>query len=283
MINCKKVFRILGLCLTLTLSACSGQANQTKASSKEIILATTTSTRDSGLLDELLPAFKKATGLDCKVLALGTGAAIEAAKNSNADVLLVHDRAKEDQFVKDGYGLKRYDVMYNDFLVAAAPALQATLAPAQGDLGKILSLVKEKQLPFISRGDESGTHSFEKKAWKKAEIELPDSQPWYVSIGQGMNECLQITAEKGGVCLTDRATFLATKDKTQLEEVSKPSQDLINPYGVIELNPDKLKLKNPEGGKQFIQWLLSEEGQRLIQAFGKEKYGQALFTPGTFK
>ncbi len=253
------------------------------ASSKEIILATTTSTRDSGLLDFLLPEFKKASGIEVKVVALGTGAAIESAKAGNADVLMVHDKAKELQFVTDGFGLKRYDLMYNDFLLASAPE-NVTKLGTEKNIVKLLKLIEAQKLPFVSRGDESGTHSFEKKTWAAAGVTLPTAaSDWYFSIGQGMSDTLNVTAEKKGLTIADRSTFLATKATTKLVEVSEPSPELVNQYGIIELNPAKVTVRNPEGAKTFISWLLSDDAKALISEYGKKEYGQQLFFPGTFK
>lgn len=291
-----KHIKITPLLLTgMLLASCQATAPSTTAGSSaagtttpakaegEIILATTTSTRDSGLLDYLLPEFKKAKGIEVKVVALGTGAAIDAAKAGNADVLMVHDKTKEEQFVKDGYGIKRYDLMYNDFLLVGAAEVKASVG-TEKNIVNLLKVISEKKLPFISRGDESGTHSFEKKTWKAAGVTLPEgSSDWYFSIGQGMAETLNMAAEKKGLTITDRSTFLATKDTTKLEEVSEPSKELVNQYGIIELNKDKVTVKNPEGAKVFIEWILSDEATALIKEYGKTQYGQQLFFPGTFK
>ncbi|MFZ2257871.1 MAG: substrate-binding domain-containing protein [Clostridiaceae bacterium] len=268
---------------TTAAATTTAMATTTATAGGEIILSTTTSTRDSGLLDFLLPEFKKATGIEVKVVALGTGAAIESAKAGNADVLMVHDKAKEDQFVADGFGLKRYDLMYNDFLLASAPDNVSKIG-TEKNIVNLMKLIEAQKMPFISRGDESGTHSFEKKTWKAAGVTLPEgTSDWYFSIGQGMSDTLNVTAEKKGFTISDRSTFLATKATTKLVEVSEPSAELVNQYGVIELNPAKVTLRNPEGAKQFIEWILSDEAKALISEYGKTEYGQQLFFPGTFK
>ena len=268
---------------TTTAVATTVAGTTTAAAGGEIILATTTSTRDSGLLDFILPEFKKATGIEVKVVALGTGAAIESAKAGNADVLMVHDKAKEEQFVGDGFGLKRYDLMYNDFLLAASEDNLAKIG-TEKNIVNLMKLIATEKLPFVSRGDESGTHSFEKKTWKAAGVTLPEgTSDWYFSIGQGMSDTLNVTAEKKGFTISDRSTFLATKATTKLVEVSEPSPELVNQYGIIELNPAKVTVRNPEGAKKFIEWLLSDEAKALISEYGKTEYGQQLFFPGTFK
>lgn len=249
----------------------------------EVILSTTTSTRDSGLLDYLLPKFKDKTGITVKVVALGTGAAIDSAKAGNADVLMVHDKTKEEAFVKDGFGIVRHDLMYNDFLLVGTESAKAKVA-GQTNIVELLKLIAKDSLPFVSRGDESGTHSFELRTWKAAGVTLPEAaSTWYISAGQGMGETLNMAAEKQGFTISDRSTFLATQKNTKLVEVSEPSKELVNQYGIIELNPAKVTVRNAAGAKAFIDWILSEEATALIKEYGKAEYGQQLFFPGTFK
>lgn len=249
----------------------------------EVILSTTTSTRDSGLLDYLLPKFKDKTGITVKVVALGTGAAIDSAKAGNADVLMVHDKTKEEAFVTDGFGVVRHDLMYNDFLLVGSETAKAKVA-GQTNIVELLKLIAKDELPFVSRGDESGTHSFELRTWKAAGVTLPEgASPWYLSAGQGMGETLNMAAEKQGFTISDRSTFLATQKNTKLVEVSEPSKELVNQYGIIELNPAKVTVRNAAGAKAFIDWILSEEATALIKEYGKAEYGQQLFFPGTFK
>lgn len=249
----------------------------------EVILSTTTSTRDSGLLDYLLPKFKDKTGITVKVVALGTGAAIDSAKAGNADVLMVHDKTKEEAFVKDGFGVVRHDLMYNDFLLVGSETAKAKVA-GQTNIVELLKLIAKDELPFVSRGDESGTHSFELRTWKAAGVTLPDgASPWYLSAGQGMGETLNMATEKQGFTISDRSTFLATQKNTKLVEVSEPSKELVNQYGIIELNPAKVTVRNAAGAKAFIDWILSEEATALIKEYGKAEYGQQLFFPGTFQ
>ncbi len=278
------------------LSACSGPAPATAtpattaaattapatiapaATAAEIILATTTSTQDSGLLDYLLPEFKKDTGIDVKVVAKGTGAAIEIAKNGDADVLLVHAKAQEEQFVKDGFGLERFDVCYNDFIILGPttdPGKIKEAAPQ--DPVAAFKAIAEKKEKFVSRGDESGTHTKEKGIWKLAEIE--PSGDWYISAGKGMGDVLTMTSEVIGYTLSDRATYLSMKDKLELEIVTEGDKNLFNQYGVIRLNPEKNADLKVEEANKFIDWILGEKGQKMIGEFGKDKYGAPLFFP----
>ena len=249
----------------------------------EVILSTTTSTRDSGLLDFILPTFEEEKGIKVKVVALGTGAAIESAKAGNADVLMVHDKVREDAFVEEGFGVVRHDLMYNDFLLVGDEAVKEQVGDEK-NIVELLKIIEEKKLPFVSRGDDSGTHGFEKRTWAAADVTLPEGESdWYFSVGQGMANTLQVAAEKQGFTIADRSTFLATQEATKLVEVSEPSEELVNQYGIIELNKEKVTVGNPEGAKVFIDWLLSDQAADLIKEFGKAEYGQQLFFPGTFK
>ncbi len=266
-----------------TTSAGTAAATTSAQAGGDVILSTTTSTRDSGLLDFLLPKFKEKTGITVKVVALGTGAAIDSAKAGNADVLMVHDKTKEEAFVTDGFGIVRHDLMYNDFLLVGSETAKAKVG-GQTNIVELLKLIAKDELPFVSRGDESGTHSFELRTWKAAGVTLPEAaSTWYISAGQGMGETLNMAAEKQGFTISDRSTFLATQKNTKLVEVSEPSKELVNQYGIIELNPAKVTVRNAAGAKAFIDWILSEEATALIKEYGKAEYGQQLFFPGTFK
>ncbi len=248
-----------------------------KQEEKSFILATTTSTYDSGLLDYLLPYFQDETGIEVKVVPKGTGAAIELAKNGDADCLLVHAKSKEEAFIEEGYGLERYDVMYNDFVMVGPAEDPAGLKEnANTDPMKALKLVSETGATFVSRGDDSGTHTKEKALWAEAGVE--PAGDWYVSAGKGMGDVLQMTDEMQGYTLTDRATYLSMKDDLELEVVTEKHDILYNQYGVIRLNPDKNDIKQEEAN-EFIDWILGEEAQGLIAEYGIEKFGQALFTP----
>ncbi|SHH84204.1 tungstate transport system substrate-binding protein [Clostridium grantii DSM 8605] len=248
---------------------------------KSIILATTTSTYDSGLLDYLLPKFTEETGIEVKVVPLGTGAAIELAQNGDADCLLVHAKAKEEAFIEAGYGLERFDVMYNDFVIVGPESDPAGLKEkAPSDPVEALKLIAESKATFISRGDDSGTHTKEKDLWAKASIE--PSGDWYVSAGKGMGDVIQMAEEMEGYTLTDRATYLSMKDNLTLNVVTEKNDSLYNQYGVIRINPDKNEIKEEEAN-QFIDWILSDEAQKLIGEFGVEEFGQPLFTPNAKK
>lgn len=267
---------IISLCIILgfAITACSKKE-------RSMVLATTTSTQDSGLLDYLLPLFEKETGIKVKVLAKGTGEALEVAKRGDADGLLVHAKAQELQFVKDGFGTERLEVMYNDFIVVGPkddPAKLKEKAPS--DAVEAFKLLSSSKANFISRGDKSGTNTKELAIWKSAGIEPTGT--WYISAGKGMGAVLQMADEKKAYTLTDRATYLSMKDKLDLTIVTEKGKDFLNQYALIRLNPDKNKIKTEESN-EFIEWMLSSKGQKLIGEFGKDKYGQALFVPNAKK
>lgn len=245
---------------------------------KTLILATTTSTENSGLLDFILPDFEKNTGIKVKVVAVGTGQALTMGKDGEADVLLVHAKASEEEFVKEGHGTKRNDVMYNDFVLVGPKDDPAKLKELSSkDIANALKLIKDGGYTFISRGDDSGTHKKELELWKLNNIS-PEGN-WYVSTGQGMGATLQIASEKLGYTLTDRATYLSMKENLELEVIVEGDNKLFNQYGVIPVNPNKNDKINSDGANKFVQWILSEETQKLISEFGKDKFGQSLFIP----
>lgn len=244
--------------------------------SKFIILSTTTSTQDSGLLDYLLPVFTKETGIEVRVVAAGTGKALQMGRDGQADVLLVHAKADEETFVKDGYGLTRYDVMYNDFiLLGSKDSAETASIKALNDVNAAMKLIQEKQLTFVSRGDDSGTHKKELKLWPSKELE----GKWYVSAGKGMGDVLQMANEMKAFTLSDRATYLSMADKLSMEIVAEGDKSLLNYYGVIAVNPKLNDQIHAKEADQFVQWLLSEKTQKLIGDFGVETYGQPLFYP----
>lgn len=244
----------------------------------EILLSTTTSTDDSGLLAAILPEFEKKTGYEVKVIAVGTGAALQMGRDGDADVLLVHAKASEEEFVSEGHGLERFDVMYNDFIIIGPEDDTLNLLKdAKADVVKGLSIIEEAQKTFISRGDDSGTHKKELGLWKEANKE--PSGDWYVEAGQGMGSVIQMTNELQGYTLTDRATYLSMMDDLDLKVVLEGDTKLFNQYGVIAVNPDKSDKINHDGAEAFKDWILSKEAQDLIGEFGKEKFGQALFVP----
>jgi tungstate transport system substrate-binding protein len=244
----------------------------------KLILATTTSTQDSGLLDVLLPDFEQEAGVDVDVIAVGTGQALQLGEDGNADVLLVHARAREDEFMAGGHGTRREDVMYNDFVVLG-PASDPAGIKGMTSAAEAFAKIAETESPFISRGDESGTHTKELSVWKAAGIEEP-SGDWYNSTGQGMGEVLTIANEQQAYTLSDRATYLArTKEGLDLEVVVEGDKALFNPYGVITVNPEKNDAIQAELAEQFLEWIISVSVQEKIGQFGVEDFGQSLFIP----
>ncbi|MDD2568275.1 MAG: extracellular solute-binding protein [Clostridia bacterium] len=274
--------------LCFSLSACGNTAdNEDPANSEipenlepEVTLATTTSTYDSGLLDYLLPIFEEKYGVKVNVLSLGTGQAIATAEAGDADVILVHARAKEDKFVADGFGIERQDVMYNQFIIVGPEADPAGIKDA-ADLNAAMAAIANSGTEFVSRGDDSGTNTKELALWKAAAIEPAGA--WYVEAGQGMADTLQMASEKQAYTLTDEATFLALQKNYTLTVLRQGDDNLLNPYGVILVNPEKYPNLHINSARAFANWLTSEEGQNLIGEFGKDEYGKALFTPSANK
>lgn len=239
-------------------------------------LATTTSTENSGLLGILLPPFEERYNIKVDVIAVGTGAAIQLGENGDVDVVLVHARAAEDKMVEEGYGVNRRDVMYNDFIIVGPPADPAGI---KGEKDAALALTKiansEKQVFFVSRGDKSGTHIKELELWQSAGIE-PQGE-WYLEIGQGMEAALLVADERQGYVLTDRGTYLATKDKIELVILSEGDPRLFNPYGIIAVNPAVHPHVKYMEAMQLIAWMTSLEGQKIIGEYKQQ--GEVLFFP----
>ncbi|NLF02405.1 MAG: solute-binding protein [Anaerolineales bacterium] len=287
----KKVLVLVGIVMAL-VAALAGCATPTEAPTvaptvapteapaeegTRLLLATTTSTQDSGLLDVILPDFEKQAGVSVDVVAVGTGQAIEMGEGGNADVLLVHARAKEDAFMEAGHGVRREDVMYNDFVIVG-PAEDPAGISGLTDAVAAFSQIAEAQATFISRGDDSGTHVKEKDVWAAAGIE--PSGDWYVSSGQGMGEVLTMADEQQAYTLSDRATYLArTLEGIDLEVLAEGDPILFNPYGVIAVNPDKGDHIQAELANQFIDWIISVPTQEMISEFGVEEFGSPLFVP----
>ncbi len=265
---------VVGLLLTL-LAAPAAVAPQ----SRTILLATTTSTRDSGLLDALVPAFEKKTGYVVKTIAVGTGQALAMGKRGEADVLLVHSPEAELVLVRDGWLVHRRPFMHNDFVLVGPPADPAR---ARGlPIGRALAAILEAEAPFISRGDDSGTHKLEQRLWREASRR--PGGPRYLEAGQGMGPTLRIASEKGAYTLTDRGTFLALRGRLSLEILVEGDAALLNRYSVIEVNPARHPKVNAAGGKAFADFLVSAGAQEVIRTFGVEKYGQPLFFPDAGK
>ncbi len=243
----------------------------------KLILATTTSTEDSGLLEVILPDFEKECQCKVEVIAVGTGQAIQLGADGNADVLLVHDRVKEDKFMASGDGVRREDVMYNDYVILGPetdPAGIAGMTSAPEAFAKIM----QTKSPFVSRGDDSGTDAKEKSIWAVANLTPAGS--WYVSAGQGMGAVLTMADEMMAYTLSDRATYLArTLEGLKLKVMVEGDPALFNPYGVIAVNPAKNANINAELATKFIDWIISVPVQKKISEFGMDKFGQSLFTP----
>ncbi len=235
-------------------------------------LVTTTSTDNSGLTDYLIEQFKTETGINVHTVAVGTGKALAIAKNGDADAILVHSKTDELKFVEQGYGVQRFDVMYNDFIIVGPSALSEI-----SSVQDVLSQIKTTGSLFLSRGDDSGTHKKEKALWFKAGITPQGS--WYRESGQGMGKTLQIASELDAYALTDRGTWLAqnANQSSNLKIVYEGDEQLFNPYGIIAVNPEKFSHVNIGGAQAFINWLLSEHGQKLIAEF--KINGQQLFFP----
>ncbi|MCL2440587.1 MAG: substrate-binding domain-containing protein [Treponema sp.] len=255
---------------------CTRRAESVSIKGK-ITLATTTSTQDSGLLDFLLPEFTKQTGWEVDVVAVGSGAALRMGRDGDADVLLVHARNDELQFVADGYGSIRYDVMYNDFLIVGS---DVNTIPHNNNVLQTLQNIASGNLPFVSRGDDSGTHRMEITLWRSAGVN-PAALRNYSSVGQGMGSTLQMADEMLAYTLTDRATWLILKKegKISLEAICENAPELLNYYGVILINPELHSHVNTEGGSAFVEWMISDTAQQLIGLYGLEEFGGALFTP----
>ena len=248
---------------------------------KEVILATTTSVQDSGLLDVLVPEFEKESGYNLKVIAVGTGQTLAMGQRGDADVLVVHAPASEKALIDDGSAINRRLVMHNDFIIVGPekdPAGIAGMTSAVDAMKKIA----DTGSTFVSRGDDSGTNKMELSLWKKAEVE-PEGESWYEQSGQGMGPTLQIANQKDGYTLTDRGTYLAQGENLSLTLLVEGDPVLLNVYSVMEVNPDKFDLVNGAGGKAFADFMVSEKAQQMIGEFVDKKSGKPLFIPDADK
>lgn len=270
----------------MLISACSPIARPAASEPQVLRLATTTSTADTGLLDAILPDFEQKFNARVDVVAVGTGQAIEIGTKGDADVILVHARARENKFVEEGHGINRLDVMYNDYILVGPTGDPAGVAG--NELAKdALLKIAEAEASFASRGDDSGTHTKEKSLWSSAGLTPTTDSGWYLSVGQGMGETLNFANEKQSYTLTDRGTWLAMKDN--LPELAvmvggetidgNKDKALLNPYGVIPVNPATHPGVNFDLATHFAEWLTSAETQQMIADYGKDKFGQALFYP----
>ena len=247
------------------------------AQDKSIVVASTTSTQDSGLFGHLLPIFKEKTGIDVKVVAQGTGQALDTARRGDADVVFVHAKPAEEKFLSEGFGVKRFPVMYNDFVLIGPKDDPAGIKGSK-DIVAALKAIKNKAAPFISRGDRSGTHLAELALWKAAGIDIEKTKgDWYKSIGQGMGAALNTASASNAYVLADRATWLEFKNRGELGVAVEGDKRLFNQYGVMLINPDKHPAVKKQLGQQFIDWLVSPEGQNVIA--GYKINGEQLFYP----
>jgi tungstate transport system substrate-binding protein len=245
---------------------------------KSIVVSSTTSTQDSGLFGHILPLFKAKTGIDVKVLSQGTGQALDTGRRGDADVVFVHARAQEEKFVADGFGVKRFPVMYNDFILIG-PKTDPAGVKGSKDIVAALKAIKTKAAPFISRGDKSGTHSAELNLWKAAGIDVAGAAkgPWYKEIGQGMGAALNTASASNSYVLADRGTWLSFKNRGELDIVVEGDTKLFNQYGVILVSPEKHPSVKKEWGQAFIDWIISPEGQKAIAEY--KISGSQLFFP----
>ncbi len=248
---------------------------------KNVILATTTSTQDSGLLDVLIPVFEKDTGFIVKTISVGSGQAMKMGEKGEADVLLVHSPDAEKAFIAQEFGINRMLVMHNDFIIVG-PADDPAKIKGMKSTKEALKMIVQSGSLFLSRGDNSGTHSKEKGLWKAAGV-APEGQKWFQQTGLGMGQTLNIAAEKKGYALTDRATYLALKKNLGLEIMIEGEPLLLNIYHVIEVNSAKWPKVNSAGGNAFAQFMVSKKTQEIIGKFGVEKYGSPLFVPDAGK
>lgn len=262
--NTRRSFVITCACF---LAALCADVREVLADSPYITVQSTTSTENSGLFKYLLPLFTAKTGIEVRVVAVGTGQAIKNAMNGDGDVLLVHAKADEEKFVADGFGVARHDVMYNDFLIAGPKSDAAKVAGGK-DAAAALKAIASASAPFVSRGDDSGTHKAELKLWKDAGVDAKAaSGTWYREAGQGMGATLNMAAAMDAYVLTDRATWSAFQNRRDLATLVEGDKRLFNPYGVILVNPAKHANVKAKEGQAFVDWLISEEGQAAIAAF----------------
>ncbi len=267
-------FLVVAVVLALVLGgACGGD--------ESVILATTTSTQDSGLLDVLVPAFEEESSAHVKVIAVGTGQALEMGSRGDADVLLVHAPAAEQEFMDEGHGTNRQLVMHNDFVVVGPEDDPAGVREAPDALGALQSIV-DAGAAFISRGDDSGTHKLELSLWEEMGSD-PTGEAWYEQAGQGMGATLQIANQRGAYTISDRATYLALSDEMDLEVLHEGDPLLLNIYHVMQVNPETHEGVKDEGAREFVEFMVSDEAQALIADFGVQEFGEPLFVPDAGK
>src|SRR4030088_2932060 len=250
------------------------------AEDRSIVVASTTSTQDSGLFGYLLPIFKARTGIEVKVIAQGTGQALDTARRGDADVVFVHAKSQEEKFLAEGFGVKRYDVMYNDFVLIGPNSDPAGVKGR--DIEAALKTIQARAAPFVSRGDKSGTHSAELALWKQAGIDIAATKgPWYREIGQGMGAALNTAGAMNAYVLSDRGTWISFKNRGDLEIAVEGDKRLFNRYGVMLVNPEKYPSVKKDLGQTFVDWLVSPEGQAAIAGYKIDR--QQLFFPDAEK
>ena len=268
-------------CAALMLALATITVPSANADTKTVILATTTSTQDSGLLDELLPVFEKDTGYFVKTISVGSGQAMKMGEKGEADVLLVHSPDAEKKMVADGFAINRRIVMHNDFILVGPAADPAKIRNAKTSV-EALKRIAEASSLFMSRGDNSGTHSLEKKLWKAAGV-TAEGRKWYQQTGLGMGQTLNVAAEKKGYTITDRATYLALKKGLGLDILVEGDASLLNIYHVMEVNPAKWPKVNAAGAKAFAGFMVSKKAQGIVKTFGVKRFGTPLFFPDAGK
>jgi tungstate transport system substrate-binding protein len=273
-------FVSLLLSLSVLFAACSPTTQAPVPANPNLILATTTSTQDTGLLDVLVPMFEEQTGYTVQTVAVGTGEALKMGEQGNADVLLVHAPSSEVMFMDGGHGKDRFLVMHNDFVMVGPADDPAGIKELESQAS--FEAIYNAGAPFVSRGDDSGTHKKELGVWKQAGLD-PSGQAWYIETGQGMGASLIVASEKGAYILTDRATYLANQDNLSLEILLEGDNALLNVYHVITVNPDKWPKMNYDGALAFAQFMIDPDIQEVIGQFGIDEYGQTLFYPDADK
>jgi tungstate transport system substrate-binding protein len=270
-------FSLRAFAILVATAVCFASAS---AEDRSVVVASTTSTQDSGLFGYLLPIFKAKTGIEVKVIAQGTGQALDTARRGDADVVFVHAKAQEEKFLAEGFGVKRFDVMYNDFVLIGPKSDPAGVKGK--DIESALKTIQAKRAPFVSRGDRSGTHSAELTLWRQAGIDIGATKgSWYREIGQGMGAALNTASAMDAYVLSDRGTWLSFKNRGDLDIVVEGDKRLFNQYGVMLVNPAKHPTVKQQRGQTFVDWIISGEGQAAIAGYKID--GQQLFFPNADK
>lgn len=267
---------LLGAAVALPLALAASSQNSAQAQDKFITVASTTSTQNSGLFDYLLPKFEEKTGIEVRVVAVGTGQAIRLARNGDADVLFVHHKPSEEAFVADGFGVKRFDVMYNDFVLVGPADDPAGVSKAE-DVEGAMQTIAEAEAAFASRGDDSGTHKREQSLWKAAGVDPKGAGEWYRETGSGMGATLNTAVGMGAYTMSDRATWLAFQNKDDYRIVFEGDPAMFNQYGIIAVSQEKFPHVKADLAQTFVDWVISPEGQKLIASYKRD--GEQLFFP----